>query len=267
VWALATVRFLSDPTLLFDWRPGRLAVSPGAVHMAACQEVHMRTVAVISQKGGAGKTTLAIHLAAAAAASRVALIIDTDPQATASRWGQWRKGRDPEVIDCGAPSLLSMKLAKAQTLGAEFVVIDTPPHADAMARQAAKLADLLLIPCRPRAFDLAAMETTAELARTSGTPAFVVLNAGPPRARLIYREAIELIAGIPSAGPGLQVAPIVLAERAAYHHSTGQGRTAAEVDPRGKAAAEIAALWAFTCEQLNLSTCAPVDNGAACLPA
>ncbi|MEI9891353.1 MAG: hypothetical protein WDN45_13155 [Caulobacteraceae bacterium] len=57
-------------------------------------------------------------------------------------------------------------------------MIDTPPHADAMARQAARLADLLLIPCRPRAFDLAAIEATAELVRSSRKPAFVVFNAG-----------------------------------------------------------------------------------------
>jgi chromosome partitioning protein len=104
----------------------------------------MRTISIISQKGGAGKTTLAVHLATAAAAERVTLLIDTDPQATASRWSQWRSGADPEVIDCGAPSLLADKLSKAEGLGAELVVIDTPPHADAMARQAAKLADLML---------------------------------------------------------------------------------------------------------------------------
>jgi chromosome partitioning protein len=131
--------------------------------MPVCEEVHVRTVAIISQKGGAGKTTLAIHLAAAAAAEIVSLIVDTDPQATASRWGEWRGGTDPEIIDCGAPSLLASKLSKAAELGAELAVIDTPPHADAMARQAARLADLILVPCRPKAFDLAAIEATAEL--------------------------------------------------------------------------------------------------------
>jgi chromosome partitioning protein len=71
------------------------------------------------------------------------------------------------VIDCGAPSLLGSKLAKAEELGAELIVIDTPPHADAMARQAARHADLILAPCRPKAFDLAAVETTADLVRAS----------------------------------------------------------------------------------------------------
>ena len=214
----------------------------------------MQTIAIVSQKGGAGKTTLAVNLAAEAARSCVSLIIDTDPQATASRWGQWRGGGDPEVVDCGAPSLLAGKLAKAAELGAELVVIDTPPHADAMARQAARLADLLLVPCRPRAFDLAAIEATAELVRSSRKPAFVVFNAGPPRAPHIYREAASLIEG----EFGLEIAPVVLPERAAFHHSVAAGRTAPEHDAEGKAAVEIRALWAWTREQLGLSTGAQV---------
>ncbi|WP_293681704.1 ParA family protein [uncultured Phenylobacterium sp.] len=210
----------------------------------------MQTIAIVSQKGGAGKTTLAVNLAAEAARSCVSLIIDTDPQATASRWAQWRGGGDPEVVDCGAPSLLAGKLAKAAELGADLAVIDTPPHADAMARQAARLADLLLIPCRPRAFDLAAIEATAELVRSSRKPAFVVFNAGPPRAPHIYREAASVIGG----EFGLQIAPVVLPERAAFHHSAAAGRTAPEHDAQGKAADEIRALWAWTREQLGVST-------------
>lgn len=219
----------------------------------------MRTIAIISQKGGAGKTTLAIHLATAAAAESVALIVDTDPQATASRWGEWRKGADPEIIDCGAPTLLAGKLSKAAELGAELAVIDTPPHADAMARQAARLADLILIPCRPKAFDLAAIEATAELVKASHKPSFVVLMAGPPRAPLIYREAADVIEG----SFGLHLAPVMLPERGAFHHSTAQGRTAEEFDHDGKAAGEIGALWQWTREQLGLSTREPVHTAAA----
>jgi chromosome partitioning protein len=146
--------------------------------------------------------------------------------------------------------LLAGKLAKAAELGADLAVIDTPPHADAMARQAARLADLILIPCRPRAFDLAAIEATAELVKSSRNPAFVVFNAGPPRGPLIYRDAAELITD----GFGLAIAPVVLPERAAFHHSAAAGRTAPEHDTGGKAADEIQRLWAWTCEQLGMST-------------
>ncbi|MBS0412590.1 MAG: ParA family protein [Proteobacteria bacterium] len=191
-----------------------------------------------------------MNLAVEAARTEVTLILDTDPQATASRWGEWRGGRDPEVIDCGAPSLLSGKLTKAAELGADLAIIDTPPHADAMARQAAHLADLVLIPCRPRAFDLAAIEATAELVKSSRKPAFVVFNAGPPRAPVIYAEAASLVVG----GFGLAIAPVFLPERADFHHSAAAGDAAAERDVQGKAASEIRALWAWAREQVDMST-------------
>jgi chromosome partitioning protein len=218
----------------------------------------MITVAIVSQKGGAGKTTLAIHLAAAGAASKlVTLIVDADPQATASRWGQWRGGIDPEVIDCASPPLLPKKLAEAAALGAELAVIDTPPHADSMAAAACRAADILLIPCRPRAFDLDAIQTTADLVKASGKPAFVVFTAGPPRAANLYREAAELVRSF-----GLEVAPVVMSERAAYHHSTGEGKTAVETDPDGKAAEEVAALWTWLSQQVGAQASKRASNKA-----
>jgi len=225
----------------------------------------MRTVAIVSQKGGAGKTTLAIHLAAAAsAAGYLAAILDTDPQATASRWGEWRAGADPDVIDCGAPTLLARKLQQLEEAGAGLVVIDTPPHADIMAREACKLADLILVPCRPQAFDLAAIETTAGLVTATARPAFVVFVGGPPRAPATYREAAELIEGTQDVpGFGIAVAPAMLAQRAVYHHSTALGKVAAEVEPDGRAAEEVAALWAWTRERVNMSAGAKRRQGRA----
>jgi chromosome partitioning protein len=209
----------------------------------------MRTIAILSQKGGAGKTTLALHLAAAGeAAGLVSLIVDMDPQATASKWAEWRQGRAPEVID-SPPALLPRKLAAAEQQGAQLVVIDTPPHAEAAAYEAAKLADLILIPCRPRAFDLDAIQMTAALAKRSGKPAYVVFMAGPVRAAKLYEEAAEVVRGF-----GVAVAPVVIPERAGFHHSTGQGRVASELDPNGKAAEDVAALWAWTCERVNMTT-------------
>ena len=209
----------------------------------------MQIVAIVSQKGGAGKTTLAIHLGvAASAAGLVSLIVDTDPQATASKWGVWRGGGDPEVIDCASHALLPRKLQQAAGLGAQFAVIDTPPHADIMAREACRAADLLLVPCRPRAFDLDAIQTTAELVKASGKPAFVVFTAGPPRAPVLYADAGQLVQQF-----GLQVAPVTLPERAAFHHSTERGKTAAEIEPGGRAAEEVVALWSWLCQHVKLS--------------
>jgi chromosome partitioning protein len=210
----------------------------------------MQTVAVVSQKGGTGKTTLAIHLAAAAsAAGFVALVMDTDPQATACTWHTWRGDADPDVIDCAAHTLLPKKLQQAAEMGADLAVIDTPPHADIMAREACKAADLLLIPCRPRAFDLDAVRTTAELAAASRKPAFLIFVAGPPRAPLVYQEAGQLVEQF-----GLKVAPVMLPERAAFHHSVGEGKTAPEIEPHGKAAGDIASLWAWVGQHVNMPT-------------
>ena len=216
----------------------------------------MKTISIISQKGGAGKTTLAIHLAGAATSAGLsALILDADPQATASQWNHWRGGADPEVGDCASPTLLPRKVQQAADLGADLVIIDTPPHADIMAREACKAADLILIPCRPQAFDLSAVETTAELVKAAGKPAFVLFMGGPQRAPTTYRDARELIEGSEGVeGMGVPVAPVMLTMRAIYHHSTAQGKTAIEAEPDGKAAEEIAALWTWTSERVNLPT-------------
>lgn len=209
----------------------------------------MPTIAIVSQKGGSGKTTLAVHLAtAASAAGKVACIIDTDPQATAAAWGDWRGGADPEVITT-PPTRLGKTIEDAAKLGADVIVIDTPPHADAAAREAVKAADLVLIPTRPRAFDLHAIQTTAELVRYAGKPAFVVFNAAPARGAQLFAEASAIVAEL-----GMAVCPITFADRAAFHHSTAAGKVASETDPQGKAAAEAAALWQWVCEQVDMTT-------------
>ena len=96
----------------------------------------MRTVAIVCQKGGSGKTTLALHLATAAAyAGMQSCLIDLDPQASAAAWGDWRGDFLPEVITC-PPVRLGYAIKKAGKSGTEFIVIDTPPHDDMAAREA-----------------------------------------------------------------------------------------------------------------------------------
>jgi chromosome partitioning protein len=209
--------------------------------------IDMTVIAIISQKGGAGKTTLALHLAAAAQGSgRVALVIDTDPQATASQWAAWRGDLPPEVID-SPPPRLAAKIAAAKAQGAEVIVIDTPPHADSAARAAVEAADLVLIPCRPSAFDLSAIQTTAKLVQLLRRPAFVVFTAGPPNAPRVYQEAGELVESF-----GTPPCPMLLPDRAAYRHASAEGRTVIESEPDGKAADEVRALYKWTCRQLDM---------------
>jgi chromosome partitioning protein len=112
----------------------------------------MKTIAVISQKGGAGKTTLSVHLATAAAiAGHSAAIIDLDPQGTAASWGDRRKAATPEVVS-GQAARLSILTEAAQGNGADFLIIDTAPNADQTALRAAQIADVVLIPCRAATF-------------------------------------------------------------------------------------------------------------------
>lgn len=208
----------------------------------------MTTIAIISQKGGAGKTTLALHLAAAAQErGRVALVVDTDPQATASQWASWRQDAPPEVID-SPPPRLSAKVDAALRQGAQFIVIDTPPHADSAARAAVEAADLVLIPCRPSAFDLAAIQTTTKLVQLLRKPAFIVFTAGPPNAPRVYAEAGELVESY-----GIPPCPIILPDRAAYRHASAEGRTVIELEPMGKAAEEIRLIYKWTCRQVDVS--------------
>ncbi len=213
----------------------------------------MRTVAVVSQKGGAGKTTLALHIAVAAElAGYNTVLIDMDPQGTAEAWSEWRKEAPPIVIPAKTATL-ARTLEKAAAHGAELAVIDTPPLAEAEARAAAKAADLVLVPCRPNAFDLHSIRTTTDLTRFAAKPAFTVFNSGPVAAARLYAETGDLVTEI-----GLRVAPVRLSERAAFRHATGSGQAAQEIEPQGKAAVEIAALWLWICQQVAMLPC----NGA-----
>jgi chromosome partitioning protein len=208
----------------------------------------MPTVAIASQKGGSGKTTLALHLATCAAyEGRKACVIDTDPQATAATWGDWRGDFQPEVITC-PPVRLPGTIQKAVRSGAELVVIDTPPHGDAATREAVRAADLVLIPTRLRAFDLHAVQATADLVQHAGKPAFVVFNGVPARANRLIVDSSAFVEGL-----GLQICPISFGERAAFHKAASAGAVAMEAEPDGKAAAEVKALWIWVCERLGLT--------------
>ena len=208
----------------------------------------MKTVAVISQKGGAGKTTLALHLAVAGhLAGYDTGLIDVDPQGTAETWGTWRKEEPPVVIGAKAATL-GRTLEKASLAGTDLVIIDTPPLAQAEARAAADQADLILVPCQLRIFDLDAIRVTAGLVSSTRTPAFVVFNRTPSRAPNLYAQGVEAVTGM-----GLQAAPVMLVERAAYHHAEQDGKAAQEIVPDGKAAVEIAELWRWLCSKLAIS--------------
>lgn len=206
----------------------------------------MKTIAILSQKGGAGKTTLAVHLAVAAEKDRkTTALIDLDPQASATSWGDSREQDTPIVISAQATRLPNI-LTTATEQGADLALVDTAPHSEKSALQAARAADLVLIPCRPAIFDLRAIGDTVELIKLAKVDAVIVLNGVPPRGRLAD-EAIEAVSTYE-----LPVLPVRIGQRAAFTHSVTIGQTAQEYEPSGKAAAEIKRLYKLTKQNVKL---------------
>jgi len=211
----------------------------------------MKTIAIISQKGGAGKTTTAIHLAVAAEAKGLkAALFDLDPQASASSWADKRRSPSPAVVSAQAARLPGL-LEQAEAQSADLVIIDSAPNADAASLAAARAADLILIPCRPAAFDLNAIGTTLNLAAVAAKPAFVVLNAVPPVGKVGEEARSALRSG------GVKVAPVVLHQLVAFSHAVNDGRTAQELDEKSKAALEVGALFDWVAKQANAQTRLP----------
>ena len=133
----------------------------------------MKTLALISQKGGSGKTTLALHLATAAIQNgQKAVVLDSDPQTSASTWGDLRE-EDPKVIAVPATRLAASQQA-AMKSGCQLLIIDTAPNAGQDSLLAMKVADYALIPSRATYLDLNAILPTVELARTTRVPFSVV---------------------------------------------------------------------------------------------
>lgn len=196
-----------------------------------------RVVAVLSQKGGTGKTTLALNLAVEAErCGRGAAILDIDPQASAAAWSDLRSAPGPAVRSC-AVGRLARNLGEAAER-ADWIFIDTEPHAEGAALAAARSADLVLIPCRPALFDLHAVSASIDLALLAGKPPRIVLNAVPPRGGIAAETRTAL------AKAGYEVAEAALGQRAAFVHSLTAGASACEYEPKGKAAAEVRALFA-----------------------
>lgn len=205
----------------------------------------MQTIAVISQKGGSGKTTIALHLAVASAvAGYNTAIIDLDPQASAAKWSDRRKEELPVVLSAHA-SRLPNEIERVQKAGCEILMLDTAPHSDSAALEAAKFSDLVLVPCRPAILDMEAISNTLDLVRSKGTPVFVVMNAVASQGQEA-QEAAEAIAEL-----NAPVCPVQIGSRIAFSRSLITGQTAQEFEPDGKAAQEVLELHTFMCARLN----------------
>jgi chromosome partitioning protein len=208
----------------------------------------MKILAIISQKGGVGKTTLATALAVAAESDgKRAAVFDLDPQASATFWHDTRQDESPAVVSI-APARLQHVLKAAAESGCDIAIIDAPPFAKDIAYEAAQRADFILIPTRPAVLDVMAMTRTLELVNHYGKPAAVVLTFCPIQGREIAdtEDAIGQL--------GAALAPVRVHNRVAYSRAQQTGLTAQEFEPGGKAAEEIKLLYAYTCMHLYSDT-------------
>ena len=207
----------------------------------------MQIIARISQKGGAGKTTLAIALAVAAERAGVtSVLVDLDPQASAAQWSDLREAETPVVI-CSPAARLTSVLKSAQRTGASLAVLDTAPHATDAALAAARASDFVLIPCRPATADLIAIGASIDLIRIVNKPGAVVINAAPV-ANPLTAQAIAAISGY-----DVNACPVIVHQRIEHVHAFTSGLAAVESAPSGKAAAEINELfeWINGCVTLG----------------
>lgn len=206
----------------------------------------MKTIAVVSQKGGSGKTTIALHLAVAATKSGLnAAVIDLDPQASASKWSDRRSDDTPVILSAHA-SRLGKEYERVKDAGCDILILDTAPHSDSAALEAAKIADLVLIPCRPAILDMEAIASTLDLVKTQSKDIFVIMNAISP----LGKESVEASDAI--VGMGADVADAQLVNRVAYSRSLISGQTAQEIEPEGKAANEVEHLHSIVCAHIGV---------------
>ena len=201
----------------------------------------MRIITIAARKGGVGKTTLAAHLSVLASVGGPTLLLDTDPQHSLAWWWRLRPSEVPALVECKASDLRKV-LDAARDEKIATVIIDTPPHAENSILDAMRVADLVIVPTRPGPFDLAAVASTFDLAKSIGASPLAVINHAPPQTGASEptiiteaREALRLL--------GADVAAASIAQRVALSHAIITGQTVGEYDPEGRAAREIDALW------------------------
>ncbi|HEY1962564.1 MAG TPA: ParA family protein [Rhizomicrobium sp.] len=204
----------------------------------------MYVVALASQKGGSGKTTLSGHLAVEAerAGFGPVTLIDTDPQASLAEWWNVRTAERPFFAKVSLAEL-PRALEELEDAGVRLAIVDTPPAITDSISRVIAFADLVLIPTRPSPHDLRAVGATVDIAEQHGKPVLFVINAATARARITGEAAVAL-------SQHGTVAPVMLHQRVDFAASMVDGRTVGEVAPQSASAKEVGGLWTYVQDRL-----------------
>lgn len=202
----------------------------------------MKTVALLARKGGAGKTTCAIHMGVLAQeAGLKVMFLDLDPQRSLSTWWHSREAETPGLIETDARQLAA-RLKMVEANGYDLAVVDTPPAVTFDTAKTAGVADLVLIPLRPSVLDIYAVASTADVVRATKTPGLLILNACPAQ-RGTQEASTTLEARKALAGVNVPVASTSLAQRIDYTRALNGGEAVTEFAPASKASQEMHELW------------------------
>lgn len=208
----------------------------------------MQTWAVIAQKGGAGKTTLSLHVSIALSDFEQKVeLLDVDPQNSAYRWTVQRKGKSPVATPIVAAQIFD-QLDRVRNRSTDIVVVDTSPRADRESLIVASAADMIIVPVRPSPLDVPAVLDTLDLLDRAGHLHKVVLvlnavaartNEGDLAAQYLKKQAPELC-------------PFFIGERAEFRHSLLEGQGVTEHNRTSPAAKEIVAVTKWLLRQSKL---------------
>jgi chromosome partitioning protein len=202
----------------------------------------LKVIAILARKGGVGKGLLARSIAVSGLIHGMkTAICDTDPQGSCLAWGKRREEPAPTIEGMDQP--LGAKLALLKKLGADLVLIDTPPSIQPAINLAAANADLCLIVSGVGPEDVEAVGATADIVRSLKKPSAIILNRCPSRAQSVSMARAALTTF------HLPVCPVALTQLVAHQYASADGLTASELEPNGKAARELEALWKWISAQ------------------
>jgi chromosome partitioning protein len=215
----------------------------------------LRVLALASQKGGSGKTTLSGHLAVQAqrAGAGPVVLIDIDPQGSLADWWNEREAEYPAFAQTTVARLAN-DLAILRQQGFKLAVIDTPPAITMAIQSVIGVAELIVVPTRPSPHDLRAVGPTVDIIEGRKKQMVFVVNAATARAKITMEAAVAL-------SQHGTVAPVTVHNRLDFAASMIDGRTVMEIDPMSKSASEVMDLWRYLGDRLARME-AQVGNGA-----